>query len=68
VSTGIVCKLVEAGNNLREGDASLEAGSPHFDFDDPIGQPFIANDELKRRSNQVGVVEFDAGSLCSVVP
>ena len=49
-------------------DARLDAGAPDFYLDDTFRETFVSDDDLERSANEVGIIEFNAGPIVTVIP
>jgi len=55
-------------NEFSGSDARLDAGAPDFYLDDTFRETFVSDDDLEWGANEVGIIEFDAGTIVTVVP
>ena len=58
----------EVLNEFSGSDASLDAGAPDFYLDDTVRETFVSDDDLERSANKVGIIEFNAGPIVTVIP
>lgn len=58
----------QIGDELARCNSGFDSTSSYLRFNDAVCKAFVADDELERCSNQVGIVEFDASSIGSIVP
>ena len=55
-------------DKFRGGDARLDAGASDFYLDDAVCEAFVSDDDLEWSANEVGIIEFDAGSIVTIIP
>lgn len=55
-------------NEFCGNDACLDPGAPDFYFDDTFGETFVSDDHLEWSTNEIGIIEFDAGPIVTVIP
>ena len=49
-------------------DAGFDLRSSNFDFYDTVRKTFVANDDLKGSADEIGIIEFDAGAIGTIIP
>ena len=55
-------------DKLTACNAGFDSSSPNLDLRDAVRKTFVANNDLKGNTDEVGVVEFDAGAIGTVIP
>lgn len=56
------------GDEFTWYDTRLSPSPSYLHFNDAIGKSLVPYDELKRCPDEVSIVEFDTGSIRSIVP
>lgn len=49
-------------------DAGFDSAASNLDFHDAVRKAFVADDDLERSADEIGIIEFDTGAIGTVVP
>ena len=61
-------KCFQVVDQIMGGYPRLVSPLPDLDLYDSVGETLVANDNLKGDSNQIGVIEFYACSIRTIIP
>lgn len=56
------------GDNIAWCDTGFGSGSASLNLYDTVRKPFVADDDLERRADKIGVIEFDTGAIGAIIP
>lgn len=59
---------MEMLNEFSRSYSRFDTSAPDFYFDDTFGETFVSDDNLEWSANEVGVIEFDAGPIITIIP
>ena len=55
-------------NEFSRSHSRFDTGAPDFYFDDTVGKTFVPDDDLEWSADEVGIIEFNAGPIITIIP